>query len=80
MMVTLPGKACHPGDADCLGDETDDSYFYSFIYMCHIFLLCVVRRESVARPRATQFFLPKPVQVLFCLVALLPCSPQRQDR
>ncbi|CAM9475415.1 unnamed protein product [Ectocarpus fasciculatus] len=46
----ISGKACHPGDADCLGDETDHSYFYSFIYMCHIFLMCAIFRTLWAAP------------------------------
>ncbi|CAM9936807.1 unnamed protein product [Ectocarpus sp. 12 AP-2014] len=38
------GKACDPGDADCLGDERDDSSFVGFAFICCIFLLFVMFR------------------------------------
>ncbi|CAB1099567.1 unnamed protein product [Ectocarpus sp. CCAP 1310/34] len=38
------GKACDPGDADCFGDERDDSSFLGFACICCMFLLFVVFR------------------------------------
>ncbi|CAN0346146.1 unnamed protein product [Ectocarpus sp. 12 AP-2014] len=40
------GKACDPGDANCLGDETDDSNFYTFTYICHILWLFMILQAS----------------------------------
>ncbi|CAN0271032.1 unnamed protein product [Ectocarpus sp. 12 AP-2014] len=38
------GRACDPGDADCLGDERDDSSFVGFAFICCILLLYVMFR------------------------------------
>ncbi|CAB1096030.1 unnamed protein product [Ectocarpus sp. CCAP 1310/34] len=38
------GKACDPGDADCLGDERDDSSFLGFACICYMVSLFVVFR------------------------------------
>ncbi|CAM9882974.1 unnamed protein product [Ectocarpus sp. 4 AP-2014] len=38
------GNACDPEDADCLGDERDDSNFLGFAFICCIFLLLVMFR------------------------------------
>ncbi|CAN0228231.1 unnamed protein product [Ectocarpus sp. 12 AP-2014] len=38
------GRACDPGDADCVGDERDDSSFVGFAFICCILLLYVMFR------------------------------------
>ncbi|CAM9173727.1 unnamed protein product [Ectocarpus sp. 4 AP-2014] len=40
------GKTCDPGDADCLGDERDDSNFYILMRICHILSLFTILEAS----------------------------------